>query len=215
MRRWSSMILIIKTRILVFSTYVEVIPISAQAKLSLGGILHVCGGDPDGAVYDYIRKQYSPRMWRWSFVLLLGLLLFSVFSTYVEVILLSQNKHLNTRCILHVCGGDPITSDMLSIQKRYSPRMWRWSYLCLQIKDKQHVFSTYVEVILFCKWCNSCSVSILHVCGGDPNMTNEETKQAVYSPRMWRWSHKTIMTTASGFVFSTYVEVIPICVTFG
>ena len=48
-----------------------------------------------------------------------------VFSTYVEVILNCLFSSVWTRCILHVCGGDPPV--LLQIQRsfEYSPRMWR------------------------------------------------------------------------------------------
>ena len=53
--------------------------------------------------------------------------LFSVFSTYVEVILKGLLGTLYPTSILHVCGGDPITDDILQAITGYSPRMWRWS----------------------------------------------------------------------------------------
>ena len=49
----------------------------------------------------------------------------SVFSTYVEVILLKKVLDGQKRRILHVCGGDPHTNDYLKKKLEYSPRMWR------------------------------------------------------------------------------------------
>ena len=54
----------------------------------VGGILHVCGGDP----VDY---QSNDRLEH-------------VFSTYVEVILLNLQRLNRIQSILHVCGGDPL-----------------------------------------------------------------------------------------------------------
>ena len=50
---------------------------------------------------------------------------FSVFSTYVEVILHQSGKLNRQFGFLHVCGGDPdVTGDTLTSAK-FSPRMWR------------------------------------------------------------------------------------------
>ena len=51
-------------RFYVFSTYVEVILFSASELLSPSGILHVCGGDPQGTYFGFYEERYSPRMWR-------------------------------------------------------------------------------------------------------------------------------------------------------
>ena len=49
---------------IVFSTYVEVIPIETVIVDATTGILHVCGGDPMlPESYNKVAK-YSPRMWR-------------------------------------------------------------------------------------------------------------------------------------------------------
>ena len=75
---------------MVFSTYVEVIPVTPSAPLSISSILHVCGGDPMPLVM-------MPN----------GV---NVFSTYVEVILVAPLVTVIMSGILHVCGGDPGTS---------------------------------------------------------------------------------------------------------
>ena len=48
----------------VFSTYVEVILDTIFFSTMLEGVLHVCGGDPDGVFVDQEAKRCSPRMWR-------------------------------------------------------------------------------------------------------------------------------------------------------
>ena len=73
--------------ILVFSTYVEVIPIKAYTVAFQPCILHVCGGDP-------IFFGRVPNMQ-------------NVFSTYVEVIPIQDFYAEACKSILHVCGGDP------------------------------------------------------------------------------------------------------------
>ena len=91
-------------------------------------------------------------------------------------------------CILHVCGGDPMTLIIFNKKTLYSPRMWRWSWFINPSKTGSQVFSTYVEVILGKLFPMLPFLSILHVCGGDPN-----SNHGIY----WEL-----------LVFSTYVEVI-------
>ena len=113
----------------VFSTYVEVI-LRAMDSISIPtGILHVCGGDPNSGVVGYTGIEYSPRMWRWSRVFTWSHRNFSVFSTYVEVILAFLRRVQALGSILHVCGGDPSFCSKSRNASAYSPRMWRWSFL--------------------------------------------------------------------------------------
>ena len=67
--------------------------------------------------------------------------------------------------------------------------MWRWSS-----------FSCTALIVAF---------SILHVCGGDPQIRVGNRQINSYSPRMWRWSCRSIYRQLAEGVFSTYVEVIP------
>ena len=154
----------------VFSTYVEVILKHGGQKGDKASILHVCGGDPTPWNNLVFGTLYSPRMWRWSWIDVLFLVVFLVFSTYVEVILVVGFWIHVKRRILHVCGGDPAIGRELGLSPKYSPRMWRWSLSFLINNSQPSVFSTYVEVILLRPvgtrsiWC------ILHVCGGDPSL---------------------------------------------
>ena len=66
MWRWSCPLQPFHNTNLVFSTYVEVIPIFSVGRSKLLCILHVCGGDPVGHDWTCFFDQYSPRMWRWS-----------------------------------------------------------------------------------------------------------------------------------------------------
>ena len=118
----------------------------------LNSILHVCGGDPWAKQKSLNYFKYSPRMWRWSLHCLYDQFLHIVFSTYVEVILSLEHHSVGTL--------------------QYSPRMWRWSWHVMVLRLVRSVFSTYVEVILF-EICNFFSEwCILHVCGGDPNVSS-------------------------------------------
>ena len=168
MWRWSYREELDFATILVFSTYVEVIPC----------LLRSC---------DFFCKC-SPRMWRWSLYILRSLTYFLVFSTYVEVILCLVKWNHTSNCVLHVCGGDPLRSDLLTVHQLCSPRMWSWSCFFWHSSRFRQVFSTYVEVILSGRVWTAIMVCVLHVCGGDP---------------CWATSVGEILT-----VFSTYVEVI-------
>ena len=92
--------------------------------------------------------------------------------------------------------------------KEYSPRMWRWSQASTSWTCRSFVFSTYVEVIPNKKIANLYQISILHVCGGDPNGGVNKFTPLAYSPRMWRWSLFLERLLSDLNVFSTYVEVI-------
>ena len=192
MWRWSPIICIQLGLKIVFSTYVEVIPMILFLIGKAQGILHVCGGDPRIAMNSRILPKYSPRMWRWSLSTFLPWPVEGVFSTYVEVILLVALSQHKCSGILHVCGGDPNTRVLYILLIVYSPRMWRWSWqaptihfswccilhVCggdptsLQVIHGDHlVFSTYVEVILMLQVQLAMNKCILHVCGGDPEFS--------------------------------------------
>ena len=90
MWRWSSTTSHEDFKWAVFSTYVEVILKMEAAALSGVGILHVCGGDPVHSLLHFLCSKYSPRMWRWSQLSSSFDLWYTVFSTYVEVILILE-----------------------------------------------------------------------------------------------------------------------------
>ena len=151
-------------------------------------ILHVCGGDPGIPSSSAFWMMYSPRMWRWSWFRHQYRGIKNVFSTYVEVILILISWNDITLGILHVCGGDPEPGKLIIMNAKYSPRMWRWSYLFFNRSIWLSVFSTYVEVILEVMNSPRPFLRILHVCGGDPATTKVWAMKMKYSPRMWRWS---------------------------
>ena len=88
MWRWSLSILPSIINVMVFSTYVEMIPNSTSSK--------------------QVSYWYSPRMWRWSSVSATSTNGYLVFSTYVEMIPIWFNLWHFIECILHVCGDDPM-----------------------------------------------------------------------------------------------------------
>ena len=150
-------------------------------------------------------------MWRWSWIWLLSLWSLKVFSTYVEVIPVQMLLGHANISILHVCGGDPWIVEGAIMWQVYSPRMWRWSQQKLQADELVRVFSTYVEVILSSADLKTIANSILHVCGGDPIWHINRRIINRYSPRMWRWSWTYRGISKCPSVFSTYVEVILVC----
>ena len=188
MWRWSWKTAIVTLGNIVFSTYVEVILFAALLIVISSGILHVCGGDPVNVVDCITTILYSPRMWRWSWVVQKAQPYLLVFSTYVEVIPTRSIKIIRGISILHVCGGDPSNAISTASGDLYSPRMWRWSHKCPLEMRSRNVFSTYVEVILPLMPSPARFFGILHVCGGDPKPRLPSWSTVMYSPRMWRWS---------------------------
>ena len=172
----------------VFSTYVEVIPNFTVDDNSGVGILHVCGGHPKRTGVLVGGHQYSPRMWRSSHSLQNCFQVNLVFSTYVEVILCWLATTIDFSGILHVCGGHPMLTCNHNRLFRYSPRMWRSSFLLLNLELFVLVFSTYVEVILVAVFWPVSGSGILHVCGGHPATESKLLGFTQYSPRMWRSS---------------------------
>ena len=147
-------------------------------------------------------------MWRWSYMWSAVQFTWSVFSTYVEVILRVAFYGFHQGSILHVCGGDPKLFILFGAISSYSPRMWRWSLFGMNFWPVKYVFSTYVEVILSARLGRLFAICILHVCGGDPYYDSVKALQEQYSPRMWRWSPFVFLIDIIRVVFSTYVEVI-------
>ena len=154
--------------------------------------------------------SYSPRVWRWSWSSKMSLGKTTVFSTSVEVIPKGYEEIDTNPGILHECGGDPEINTQAQSQHEYSPRVWRWSCFFIWDLNSRIVFSTSVEVILLLIMIIKDQSSILHECGGDPQMRGAWQKLEAtsilhecggdpgslvafepgykYSPRVWRWS---------------------------
>ena len=148
MWRWSCDRLVFRPKILVFSTYVEMILNSKILYQPRRGVLHVCGDDPSTSLVAKSKRLCSPRMWRWSLIRRLEYQCGLVFSTYVEMILAGPQSPLIACCVLHVCGDDPCPTEKPNANSKCSPRMWRWSWTERCKSRRLGVFSTYVEMIL-------------------------------------------------------------------
>ena len=212
--------------------------------------LHVCGDDPlvlpaltnRGVVIStYVEMilfasastrsfiEWSPRMWRWSWISRQQKSWWWVISTYVEMIPIARRETLEPRSDLHVCGDDPDMIDnisgiyssdlhvcgddpkLLEFQKlncKWSPRMWRWSYTNQYSHLVTQVISTYVEMILGLHSLLTPLLSDLHVCGDDPSIFYIVFRESKWSPRMWRWSYQERQKQHNLLVISTYVEMI-------
>ena len=168
----------------------------------------MCGGDPVFTWTHLSDGRYSPRVWRWSFFTIESWPIRLVFSTCVEVIPFRLVRGGQRACILHVCGGDPQPTYYFYLTFRYSPRVWRWSQSDEPEEPELDVFSTCVEVILSDRAIPFLLFSILHVCGGDPNLMRYCVCLCLYSPRVWRWSSYIWKDWRYWRVFSTCVEVI-------
>ena len=188
MWRWSRLLEFRKRQVIVFSTYVEVILTCEFSIPARSCFLHVCGGDPLQSVLNVVERWFSPRMWRWSQFYWRHVIRNSVFSTYVEVILLTCVDVKDRKGFLHVCGGDPNNGESYIVPFEFSPRMWRWSWMGETTMKNRIVFSTYVEVILQGIAYEDYFKRFLHVCGGDPIGINSSLCITQFSPRMWRWS---------------------------
>ncbi len=55
---------LVMMKLIVFSTYVEVILFRYDPWLNGRCFLHVCGGDPDHTDSKLSDSEFSPRMWR-------------------------------------------------------------------------------------------------------------------------------------------------------
>ena len=127
-------------------------------------------------------------MWRWSYIINVGLDKAYVISTYVEMIPTIQRQKSHLIGDLHVCGDDPHSVERDCAIFMWSPRMWRWSLTKLVQVLSREVISTYVEMIL--------------------KLSLNSMPQLEWSPRMWRWCTLFIANFLALRVISTYVEMI-------
>ena len=137
-----------RCRTAVFSTSVEVFPPAAPESHSQESLLHVRGG-VSAVVYPRSSGgSSSPRPWRCFFAYRRRLSGAVVFSTSVEVFLLTSVPiHVLSR-LLHVRGGVSCTSSTQRLCKKSSPRPWRCFLTREEMVEYIDVFSTSVEVFL-------------------------------------------------------------------
>ncbi len=130
----------------VFSTSVEVFPVSGSRAFDKAGLLHVRGGVSMEAEYQASFEQSSPRPWRcfpWPWSAACG---WTVFSTSVEVFPIEYRRAGRRSSLLHVRGGVSETARATSALMKSSPRPWRCFSAGLVFWRKGWVFSTSVEV---------------------------------------------------------------------
>ncbi len=130
-----------------------------------------------------------------------------VFSTPVEVFLVSNSAIRKKRGLLHARGGVSIGGGIYRRLDLSSPRPWRCFPLECFCVTFDKVFSTPVEVFLRITRLLVLARSLLHARGGVSIGAEQSTRMAASSPRPWRcfqfWGH-----ALQGLsVFSTPVEV--------
>ena len=152
--------------------YVGVILNVQFSSFSLLSVPHVCGGDPNSV--DILGKpsQCSPCMWGWSYHHQKQQLRLLVFPMYVGVILKELRTLSLNLGVPHVCGGDPEWLHVYQIHQLCSPCMWGWSLAFGSDYHIFRVFPMYVGVILKTEIGITGTLSVPHVCGGDPNLYN-------------------------------------------
>ena len=133
------------------------------------------------------RLIFSPRMWRCFLKRVHRRTSGHIFSTYVEVFLLTLN------------ALPPIPG--------FSPRMWRCFLATSPCSCSFFIFSTYVEVFLRTRYTGRKSVHFLHVCGGVSCFITLTYDPEQFSPRMWRCFYAQAVIIRPSSIFSTYVEV--------
>ena len=173
----------------VFSTSVEVFPLTGCSSLQNSGLLHVRGGVSLAVVRFDLDSVSSPRPWRCFQRQPHVSLPFSVFSTSVEVFLKLRYGKLIKFRLLHVRGGVSHFPQFVCFDRSSSPRPWR----CFSAPDGSA----------------GRSVGLLHVRGGVSNTTRVKRLKQLSSPRPWRCFHALLSSSYCLQVFSTSVEVFP------
>ena len=170
-------------------------------------LLHVRGGVSEARARSVFRLPSSPRPWR-CFVQRVGLRPNGgVFSTSVEVFLMGYLCNLKLYRLLHVRGGVSRASSIKPSDCWSSPRPWRCfcgQECCPQLAM---VFSTSVEVFLYCPECGAQERGLLHVRGGVSVEEVEGGRVRQSSPRPWRCFYASLNNSKYFSVFSTSVEV--------
>ena len=88
-----------------------------------------------------------------------------VFSTHVEMFLLSLVLLIIFKGFLHACGDVSGCIDTIDWVAEFSPRMWRCFQLNLSDFPTHWVFSTHVEMFRFPAASKDEGARFLHACG--------------------------------------------------
>ena len=170
----------------IFSTYVEVFPLTYDNEHLPPDFLHVCGGVSVYESQAFSLTGFSPRMWRCFLELIDQIARAKIFSTYVEVFLFAWRAGSHCVNFLHVCGGVSLQDSLPVSTGEFSPRMWRCFPKKTGLKRPVKIFSTYVEVFLKQFVFLRDLFDFLHVCGGVSRLHAELLNDLLFSPRMWR-----------------------------
>ena len=170
----------------VFSTSVEVFPLTKRLNVSLLGLLHVRGGVSLSIVTDGNFALSSPRPWRCFYPSSLLTKQEVVFSTSVEVFLHAGRDDQRKRGLLHVRGGVSHGPEARAKAGRSSPRPWRCFRLGKLLVVPWAVFSTSVEVFPAPASYSERRAGLLHVRGGVSSGKVPSAILITSSPRPWR-----------------------------
>ena len=132
----------------VFSTHVEVFPGSEKATSTKSGFLHARGGVSCPQLRMYMTIVFSPRTWRCFSRESKSSSCSSVFSTHVEVFLVTAKVGREGVCFLHARGGVSYIGKICKLHFPFSPRTWRCFLKSTATNGQGTVFSTHVEVFL-------------------------------------------------------------------
>ena len=194
---------------LVFSTSVEVFPCSRPITTRRTSLLHVRGGVSQFAPIPGLLDESSPRPWRCFLDEAKLYLRVDVFSTSVEVFLMTEYVNHNDESLLHVRGGVSIQAALVGILRQSSPRPWRCFWSATSSDHLAAVFSTSVEVFPRKLGLTVAVVRLLHVRGGVSILDTDKVSLSRSSPRPWRCFIISPVFTRVFQVFSTSVEVFP------
>ena len=165
----------------------EVFPVAPHIRRAHWRLLHVRGGVSDSCRVQHDSFWSSPRPWRCFSVPLNDLRYARVFSTSVEVFLVTAGAVTSTSGLLHVRGG--VSQQRLKALEMAlsSPRPWRCFRSPFCLRQGADVFSTSVEVFL--------------------STFGDRSPASQSSPRLWRCFPLTNRLRVPTVVFSTSVEV--------
>ena len=112
---------------------------------------------------------------------------------------------------LHIRGGVSALGRLITSDGRFSPHTWRCFLLRNDQPNPVQVFSTYVEVFPSPLWTLLSQTCFLHIRGGVSCYIAKRCILYKFSPHTWRCFQDAQGAADEAEVFSTYVEVFPIC----
>ena len=113
-----------------------------------------------------VRRVFSPHTWRCFRCNSFCHRFLLVFSTHVEVFLLSDSHTIFPASFLHTRGGVSDLQEEIARGFEFSPHTWRCFFYDAVRKQHERVFSTHVEVFLVANTVIVLGASFLHTRGG-------------------------------------------------